>query len=154
MKRLSKHTVLFLCLSIIVFGSLFACLLFLAQPFRVVGESMLPSYQHNDLVFANTLSDSYSTNDVVILRYGKEKIIKRIYAVQGDVVELRADGVYINKIFITCNSNKYEKVKYLLGESEYFVLGDNYEQSIDSRYFGVINQDEILGKVIYEWNNG
>lgn len=108
---------------------------------------MSPSYQHNNLVFVNTAAKNYSKNNVIILRYGKEKIIKRICAEQGDTVEIRADGIYINQVFITDN-NEYKETQYFLGENEYFVLGDNYEQSTDSRYFGIISESQILGKVI------
>ena len=73
---------------------------------------------------------------------------KKNNAKQSDTVEIRADGIYINQVFITNNNGEYKETKYFLVENEYFVLGDNYEQSTDSRYFGVINGNEIVGKVI------
>lgn len=109
---------------------------------------MMPSYQHNNMVFVNVVADNYTTSDVVIIQYGKEKIIKRIYAEAGDTVEIKAEGIYINQVYITDNSDEYQETKYFLGENEYFVLGDNYAQSTDSRYFGIICKSEIVGKVI------
>lgn len=147
MKKFSKRTILFIYISIVLCCFLLSCLLIFAQPIRVVGNSMSPSYQHNNLVFVNTAAKNYSKNNVIILRYGKEKIIKRICAEQGDTVEIRADGIYINQVFITDN-NEYKEMQYFLRENEYFVLGDNYDQSTDSRYFGIISENQILGKVI------
>ena len=73
---------------------------------------------------------------------------KKNNAKQGDTVEIRADGFYINQVFITNNNDEYKETTYFLGENEYFVLGDNYEQSTDSRYFRIISENEIIGKVI------
>ena len=50
--------------------------------------------------------------------------------------------------YITENNENYDEVQYLLEDSEYFVLGDNYAHSIDSRNFGVVEAEQIIGKVI------
>ena len=140
--------------SIIIFGVAFLLLVLIAvlifvfaQPMRVVGNSMYPTYKENNIVFVNTMAKDYSTNDVVVLYYGREKIIKRICAESGDLVEIRTDGVYINGSFITENSENYNEVQYLLSENEFFVLGDNYSQSIDSRHFGIVGIEKIIGRV-------
>lgn len=141
--------------SIIIFGvafllfALIVVLIFVfVQPMRVVGNSMYPTYEENNIIFVNTTVKDYSTNDVVVLYYGREKILKRICAESGDLVEIRNDGIYINGKYITENNENYDEVQYLLEDSEYFVLGDNYAQSIDSRNFGVVEAEQIIGKVI------
>ena len=141
--------------SIIIFGvafllfDLIVVLIFVfVQPMRVVGNSMYPTYEENNIIFVNTTVKDYSTNDVVVLYYGREKIVKRICAESGDLVEIRNDGIYINGKYITENNENYDEVQYLLEDSEYFVLGDNYAQSIDSRNFGVVEAEQIIGKVI------
>ncbi|MBQ7975600.1 MAG: signal peptidase I [Clostridia bacterium] len=141
--------------SFIIFGvafllfALIVVLIFVfVQPMRVVGNSMYPTYKENNIIFVNTTVKDYSTNDVVVLYYGHEKIVKRICAESGDLVEIRNDGIYINGKYITENNANYDEVQYLLEDSEYFVLGDNYAQSIDSRHFGVVEAERIIGKVI------
>lgn len=84
-----------------------------------------------------------------MLHYGKEKIVKRIYGVYGDYVEITTEGVYINEILIIDNFENYNETEYTLLLNEYFVLGDNFSESTDSRYFGAIDKNQIIGKVIF-----
>ncbi len=148
MQETTKRIVWIACVCAMGVAIVFVCLFIFAQPFRVLGNSMSPTYTHNDLVFVNVIATNYSTDDVVVIQYGKEKIIKRIYAEYGDVVDIAADGIYINHSFITANDEGYEETSYCLDKNEYFVLGDNFKQSIDSRYFGVVTSDKIVGKVL------
>lgn len=114
----------------------------------IKGNSMEPTYKNGDLIFVNTATKKFDTGDIIVLYYGKEKIIKRIYAVKGDCVKIISNGIYINEIYITNNIEGYNESNYVLMENEYFVLGDNYSESIDSRYFGTIKKTDIIGKVI------
>jgi signal peptidase I len=108
---------------------------------------MQPTYNDGQLVFMDTITDTYNKNDVIVFYYGKEKVIKRIIATNGDKVDINANGVFINDIFITDNSQLFESNSYFLLNDEYFVMGDNYNQSLDSRFFGVISKNKIIGKV-------
>ena len=92
-------------------------------------------------------------NDVVILTAGDQRIIKRIVAVPGDTIQIRDGHVYVNgdiadELYTEFGGTAYEPLT--LGEDEYFVLGDNREQSKDSRYkdIGVINREQIIEKAI------
>lgn len=75
--------------------------------------------------------------------------IKRIVAVAGDTVQLTDCRVYVNGVYVypyTCDIDS--QIEYHLEEGQYFVLGDNGEASIDSRDFGVISENQLLGKAI------
>ncbi len=146
MKRTNKRFVWIAVISVMSFMVALLCL-FAVRPFRVVGDSMNPTYTHNDFVFVNVIATKYSVDDVIVIQYGNKKIIKRIYAECGDVVDITAEGIYINDLLITANDKRYEETRYCLGKNEYFVLGDNFDQSVDSRYFGIIADNEIVGKV-------
>lgn len=118
------------------------------RPMKIVGNSMNPTYQNGDIVFVNTAVKKYITKDIVVLYYGQEKIIKRIYGLYGDYIKITQEGVYINEEYITENRGEYTETEIILLEDEFFVLGDNYSESIDSRYFGAIKYSQIIGKVI------
>lgn len=119
------------------------------QPMSIKGNSMNPTYQDGDIVFVNTASKSYKNEDIIVMYYGKEKLIKRIRAIVGDTVIVNPDGIYINDTLITENTENYPTEVYVLNNDEYFVLGDNYLNSTDSRYFGTINKKQIIGKVLF-----
>ena len=74
---------------------------------------------------------------------------KRVVAVAGDTVQLKDSRVYINHVYLspyTCDADI--AAAYNLEADHYFVLGDNDGASIDSRDFGIISKEHIIGKVI------
>jgi signal peptidase I len=99
----------------------------------VSGTSMVPTFQDTDYVFATVVRDDDELNvgDIVILEEDGVYLIKRIAGVPGDTLE--AD---------------YSKgiPNVSLGEDEYYVLGDNWKVSRDSRMFGPIGRDRIVFK--------
>jgi len=136
--------------------------------FSVVdGESMEPTLYNKEYLWVSKLD--YLMNDperfdVVIFPvdyYGEERhFVKRIIGLPGETVYIDADGViYINnevlkegygKEIIADYTRQRAAEPILLGEDEYFVLGDNRNHSSDSRFdsVGDIHRDDILGKVV------
>lgn len=104
------------------------------------------------IVFVNTAETNFSTNDVIVFYYGHAKVVKRVCATSGDFVEVRDDGVYINGRIIAVNNESYEIMQRTLESREYFVLGDNYAYSTDSRYFGVITSEQCIGRIVCSIN--
>lgn len=96
----------------------------------VSGTSMVPTFQDTDYVFATIVRDNDELNvgDIVILEEDGVYLIKRIAGMPGDT--LQAD--YVKGI-----------PNITLGEDEYYVLGDNWKVSRDSRMFGPISRDRI-----------
>ena len=137
----------------------------------VKGSSMEPNFNHGDLVFINKLSTSIGSpdyGDVVICKLdegsGYENIIKRVVGLPGDEIdivecdydeveyELYVNGEYIEEDFLgepmmTAGNIEYP---FEVPENSYFVMGDNRNESLDSRResVGAIHKDDLMGKVV------
>jgi signal peptidase I len=134
---------------------------FLFQPFLVKGQSMEPAFENGDYLIIDEISYRFSNpqrGEVVVFKYPQDtsqRYIKRIIGLPGEIVEIK-DG----KIFIS--GKPLEETNYLppnfftpdfgfmritLGENEYFVLGDNRLHSSDSRRWGTVPREDIIGRV-------
>ena len=138
---------------------------FLFEPIRVDGESMTDTLANGELMFVTKPEYIWGTpsrQDVVICRYPNrtEYFVKRLIAVPGDTVEIRYDresrinSVYVNgeaveEPYLTParNDNDNSMDPITLKEDEFFVLGDNRDNSNDSRYVGMLHRSQIAGHV-------
>lgn len=104
-----------------------------AQPFIVSGSSMEPTFQNGNYLIVDEISYRFhgpEKGDVIIFRYPRDPskfFIKRVAYLPGETVEINGE-------------------KRVLGENEYYVLGDNSPQSSDSRYWGTLNKDLVVGR--------
>lgn len=123
----------------------------------VDGSSMLPTYKEGQITLIDYyhFNSQYTFQDVVViqLKSTHTKMIKRIIGVAGDHVQIIDNKLYINEIEIE-EDYLYEPMQskdmdFIIPENKFFVLGDNRNKSIDSRKLGLIDQEDILGKVIY-----
>lgn len=126
---------------------------FIITPVRVDGASMDQTLEDGQILLLYKLSN-IDYGDIVVLDEEKEGeiIIKRIIGMPGDTVSIKDNTVYVNdeKIeedYAYGETSDYEEIT--LGDDEYFILGDNRPISKDSRYFGPVKEDEIIGKVIF-----
>ena len=123
----------------------------------VDGSSMLPTYKEGQITLIDYyhFNSHYSFQDVVViqLKSTHTKMIKRIIGIPGDHVQITDNKLYINEVEIEedylYESMESKDMDFIIPENKYFVLGDNRNQSIDSRKLGLIDQEDILGKVIY-----
>jgi signal peptidase I len=136
--------------------------MFIAQPFIVSGASMENTFHNGEYLIVDQISYYLSDpkrGDVVIFRYPKDPskfFIKRIIGTPGDTVTIEGDvvtitntefpsGLELDEPYIKSmrpNVTIIEK----LGEREYFVMGDNRDESSDSRVWGVLQEERIIGK--------
>lgn len=142
---------------------------FIAQPFIVNGQSMFPTLENGDYLIINELS--YRTGepergDVVVFRYPTEHtrfLIKRVIGLPGETVSISGSKITItqengNVIQLDENYLNGDFSSYgnwELSDEEYFVLGDNRQNSSDSRSWGVLKRDLIVGKTflrLYPFN--
>ena len=113
---------------------------------------MEPTLKDKKIVLMKKFNLKLSYNDIIVIRKNDKIIIKRLVGLPKDTVEIR-DYLYINgekfDDYFT-PSGKMSKEKIILKENEYFVLGDNRKNSIDSRFeeVGIIKKEEIIGKII------
>ena len=110
---------------------------------------MEPTLKARQLVLVKRDVSSVQREDIVVFCINQSVYIKRIVAVAGETVQLTDCRVYVNGVYVypyTCDIDS--QIEYHLEEGQYFVLGDNGEASIDSRDFGVISENQLLGKAI------
>ncbi|QQK07649.1 signal peptidase I [Miniphocaeibacter halophilus] len=131
----------------------------------VKGSSMEPTLKTNDRLLINKISflvDNIEYGDIVEFHnpYNKndENYIKRVIALEGDIVEIIENRVYVNQNLLDENytSTKGEtKIKseyyWEIQEDEVFVLGDNRPKSEDSRAFGPIKKNSIVGIAFFRF---
>lgn len=138
---------------------------FLFEPIRVDGESMCDTLQNNEIMFVTKpeyLLGEPQRGDVVICKYpGRtENFVKRLMAVPGDTIEVRENVVYVNgepldETYLTPSRNKngFTMAAMTLTDDQYFVMGDNRDNSHDSRnYYGwdkpaTLTRSQIVGHV-------
>ena len=113
---------------------------------------MYPTLEPNALVFVLKTSD-ICENDIVLLRQSDGTyIVKRVIGTSGDCIELYYDRLYVNKILIDTTVNSTDERYYALinvPNESIFVLGDNRLESYDSRDFGCMPLDAVVGVLIH-----
>lgn len=137
---------------------------FIFQPFFVRGQSMEPNFQNGDYLIVDEISyrlKNPQRGEVIVFKYPNnpsQRYIKRIIGLPGETVEVRDSKInvynengipqileefnYLPKSIATFGNTELQ-----LSDSEYFVLGDNRIASSDSRSWGALPEENIIGKV-------
>lgn len=160
MNKTYRISVLRLYLFLLVAGYLFIFPLFYGVS-EVNGLSMYPTYQDSDMLLVKDGNDNVSRGDIVIVKKsGIDKaIVKRVIATGGDVVSFKDSDMFINGVkqfegyVNTDEVIDYTDIDYEVPSDSYFVLGDNRNNSTDSRYFGSVSREEIAGVVVKNLTN-
>lgn len=128
----------------------------------VEGSSMYPEYHDGDLVVYSRIAGNPERDDVILVKVDDSRIlIKRVIGLPGE--EVYIDGgtgsVFINgnkleEEYGATDPEEYLSYPVTLGEDEYFVLGDNRGNSLDSRYYGPVMDDRIRGEVLMTFRMG
>lgn len=155
--------------TIVFVGSLFIVVyLFVAQPNQVKGASMDPTFGTGDYIFTSKITykmRSFHRGDVIVFKSPSNpdiEYIKRIIGIPGDVVMVKDSEVFVNgrhltETYIDAKTNLWEGGFTKNGEGStvpedmLFVMGDNRPRSSDSREFGPITQESVIGQVFYRY---
>lgn len=138
---------------LLIFGRLF-----IFTPYQVSGLSMSPTLGDGDKVVVSG-EDVYERGDIIVFNSPVsegETYIKRVVGVSGDTVSVKDGKVSVNgeevlnkEQFGTTESFRKDGVsETYVPDGELFVLGDNRENSMDSRIFGTIEISEVRGKMV------
>jgi signal peptidase I len=151
---------------------------FLIQPFKIPSGSMRMTLIEGDRLFVNKLSygplfpftkyrlpgfEKPRRGDVIVFKYPVTRdkdYIKRLIAVGGETVEIKDGHIYINDKIVNTppisnipyvNAGDYGKPgqKIVVPKGNYFAMGDNSKSSYDSRYWGFVPEELVIGKA--EW---
>ncbi|HUO13511.1 MAG TPA: signal peptidase I [Verrucomicrobiae bacterium] len=136
-------------------------IIFLYQPVKVEGTSMMPSLEDQERIFVNKFVyrlEPIKRGDIVVFRYPRDpskSYIKRVIGIAGDRIRIDAGQVYVNDEPL---NEDYVPSAYIdmrsypettVPPNSYFVLGDHRSMSNDSRDFGPVNQSFIYGKAVF-----
>jgi signal peptidase I len=136
-------------------------IIFLYQPVKVEGTSMMPSLEDQERIFVNKFVyrlEPIQRGDIVVFRYPRDpskSFIKRVIGLAGDRIQIDAGRVYVNGNLLDEDyvPQVYEDLRsypeMVVPADCYFVLGDHRSLSNDSRDFGPVNQSFIYGKAVF-----
>jgi signal peptidase I len=136
-------------------------IIFLYQPVKVEGTSMMPSLDDQERIFVNKFVyriESIERGDIVVFRYPRDpskSFIKRVIGVAGDHIRIDSGQVYVNGEqlqegyvpHVYSDERSYPEI--VVPPNSYFVMGDHRSLSNDSRDFGPVNTRYIYGKAVF-----
>lgn len=130
----------------------------------VYGESMFPTCQQGDVYMSLKIGVVPKRYDIVIAKIGHQKVIKRVIGLPGDTLTVRQGNVYINGGLVDEKYNFFTDSagvldnSYYLEDNCYFLMGDNRNESMDSRTYGGVDIECVEGVIILKifpfWDRG
>jgi signal peptidase I len=136
---------------------------FLIQPFYVKGASMEPNFYDHEYLIIDELTYRFREpyrGEIVVFKYPRDPsqyFIKRVIGLPGETVQITGgnvmiyntehpNGFILEEVYLE-GEQTIGKVRVTLGAQEYYLLGDNRDSSLDSRSFGAVDVDAIIGRV-------
>lgn len=155
--------------TLVIAGAIFVVIYaFLFRPYQVNGHSMDPNFQDGEYVLTNLITLRFSDlkrGDIIVFNApppNEEKdYIKRVIGIPGDRISLRDGQVYLNgqkldqleflasDVYTNGGAFLGEGDEVVVPEGHYFTMGDNREFSSDSREWGFVVKDKIIGKSFF-----
>ncbi|OGY51260.1 MAG: signal peptidase I [Candidatus Buchananbacteria bacterium RIFCSPHIGHO2_02_FULL_45_11b] len=138
---------------------------FLIKPFYVLGASMEPNFYNHEYLIINEISYYFSEpkrGDTVVVKDPfdpRQYFIKRVVGLPGEEIRISAGQVYIHgqnnpggevlaEDYLAPGTKTLGEVFVKIKAGEYYLLGDNRSASLDSRMFGPVKRDQIIGKTL------
>lgn len=155
--------------TLVIFGAIFATVyLLIAQFHKVQGNSMVPTLSSGDYLITEKVSYRFrnpKSGEIIVLKNPRDEsqdFIKRIIAVPGDSIRIFSGRIYINDkplqeiylppgSFTKPGSFLEEGSTLKAAENQFFVFGDNRSHSSDSREWGPVTKEEIVGRAFFRY---
>lgn len=152
--HLAREIVETIALTLIIF----LVIHFAIQSYRVSGTSMVPNLQNNEYVMVNKMAYLFhppERGDVIVFHFPLDTtkdFIKRVIGLPGDTISydsttVTVDGTVLKEPYISEAANSDGKT-LVVPPNDYFVLGDNRPVSEDSRFWGFVPKDDLVGKAV------
>ena len=131
--------------------------IYVVTPVTVDGNSMNDTLYTNDLMLLFKVGN-IERYDIIVANHDNKKLIKRVIGMPNDKIKCVSGILYINNEEDTSGYGYGENIdfpEYTLKDDEYFLIGDNRSDSFDSRYFGPVKKEDIVGKanfIIFPFN--
>jgi len=154
--------------TIVIAGAIFVVIYaFLFRPFQVNGRSMFPNYQDGEYILTNLISlrfEPLKRGDVIVFQAppdAEKDYIKRVIGLPGEKVMIKGGYVYINgakldessylasDVMTSQGSFLTEAKTITVPQDNYFVMGDNRPESSDSRAWGFVPKQKLIGKSFF-----
>lgn len=126
----------------------------------VNGNSMKDTLHNKDFMILDKMTYRFheiKRFDIVVVQVGSQKLIKRVIGLPGEVIEYKDNELYVdgkkvedhhsNRVTYDFDLHSIDLKR--IPEDTYFVMGDNRTDSLDSRSFGVVKKEQILGKTSF-----
>jgi signal peptidase I len=136
-------------------------IIFLYQPVKVEGTSMMPGLEDQERIFVNKFVyrwEPIQRGDIIVFRYPRDtskSYIKRVIGIAGDHIRIETGQVYVNgepldeDYVPTDYADARSYAEIVVPANSFFVLGDHRSMSNDSRDFGTVNERFIYGKAVF-----
>lgn len=139
---------------------------YIITPVQVNGDSMLNTLHNDDVMLLNIIGykiKDIKRFDIVVFKHYQDPLIKRVIGLPGEAIafkdnKLYVDGEYITQPFLDDRTEDFTLLDFgyeKIPPNQYFVLGDNRDNSTDSRYIGFIDKKKVMGKanfIIFPFN--
>ncbi len=138
---------------------------YIAEPFVVLGASMEPNFENRDYLIVDQLTYKFrepKRGEVIVFKYPYDQnqfYIKRIIGLPGEIIDFKdgkvfiknkenPEGFFLNEKYIDSTNQTFGRGPITLKYDEYFVMGDNRGASSDSRRWGPLKKEYIIGRVL------
>ena len=143
---------------IVVGVCVFLLFIFVIGLQQVVGPSMSPTLKEGSVVVVNKLNKKPKRTQIIVVSQSEKYMVKRVIGLPGEYIEYKDNTLYVNgekydetylKDDVVTEDFSLKDLNHtIIPDGMYLVLGDNRMDSTDSRDYGLIKKDQIIGKVI------
>lgn len=125
---------------------------FIFTPVKVDGASMYPTLEDGEILILKKYDKSYQRFEIAVIKHDNDMLVKRIIGLPGENVKYKNNKLYINgkkieePLYLETENFSLSNLGYTkIPDDYYLVLGDNRYNSTDSRIFGLVKKEDILG---------